>query len=71
MSYRGEKFNSEGYHDPTPFEALKNIDKGRNKERNAMAKKVIKTIQNVAHLAGFDIVGKVVLKDHETGEIWR
>ena len=68
MSYRGDKFNAEGYHDPTAYEAIKNIEKD---ERDILARKVIKTLQNVAHLAGFDIVGKITLRDHKTGEIRR
>ena len=67
MNYRGDKYNEEGYYDPTPYNAFKKIDR----ERDILAKKVIKTIQNVAHLAGFDIVGRITLKDNKTGEIRR
>ena len=70
MNYRGDKFNESGYYDPTPYEAIRNIDQ-ENRERDILARKVIKTIQNVAHLAGFDIVGKVTLRDNKTGEIRR
>ena len=66
---KNEKFNSEGYYDPTPFKAMKNINREHDKERNILAKKTIKTLQNVAHLAGFDIVGKITLKEHNSGKI--
>lgn len=70
IANRREKFNAEGYYDPTPYNAIRNIERERN-ERDILARKVIKTIQNVAHLAGFDIVGKITLREHKTGEIRR
>ena len=68
MNYKGDRFNGENYPDPTAYEAIKNVDR-ENRERDILAKKVIKTIQNVAHLAGFDIVGKITLREHKSGEI--
>ena len=71
MADRGEKYNASGYYDPAPYEAIKNIERERDSERGKLARKVIKTLQNVAHLAGFDIVGRIVLRDHKTGKIRR
>ena len=68
MNYKGDRFNGENYPDPTAYEAIKNVDR-EDRERDILAKKVIKTIQNVAHLAGFDIVGKITLREHKSGEI--
>ena len=62
-----DKYNGSGYIDPTPYQALKNI----RKDRDRMASKVIKTIQSVAHLAGFEIVGRISIRDTETGEEYR
>ncbi len=58
--------NSEGYPDPTAEKAMRNYEK-----RKILARKTILTLQNVAHLAGFDIVGQIKLKDHDTGREWR
>lgn len=58
--------NGSGYSDPTAYEAYKNI---RNKDYEAH--KVIKTLQNVAHLAGFEIVGRVTIRDVRTGETYK
>ena len=58
--------NHEGYADPTPAEAIRNIE--------AEARKVdwlIKTINSVCELAGFCIEGRVVLRDQKTGKVWR
>ena len=60
-------YNGSGYYDPTAFQAYRNI----REDKGYMAKKVIKTIQNVSHLAGFEIVGKVTLRDVETGEVFK
>ena len=60
------KRNGSGYYDPTAYKAMKNITKEEKK-----VLKVIKTLQSVAHLAGFEIEGRIVLRDKETGEVWR
>lgn len=61
------RYNGSGYSDPTAFQAYKNI----RKDKSNLASKVAKTIQNVAHLAGFEIVGRVTLRDVETGEVFK
>lgn len=60
------KRNGSGYYDPTAWKAIKNVS-----ETNKKVSTVIKTLQSVAHLAGFHIEGRIVLRDKETGEIWR
>ena len=60
------KRNGSGYYDPTAYKAMTNIAK---EEKRVI--KVIKTLQIVAHLAGFEIEGRIVLRDKETGEVWR
>ena len=58
--------NGSGYVDPTAERAIKNVIKTDKK-----VSQTIKTIQAVAHLAGFEIEGRIVLRDKETGFIWR
>ena len=58
--------NGSGYNDPTAYNAIKNVEETKKK-----VSIVIKTLQSVAHLAGYSIEGRIVLKDKETGEIWR
>ena len=60
------KRNGSGYYDPTAWKAIRNTI---TEEKRVT--KVIKTLQSVAHLAGFEIEGRIVLVDKETGEIWR
>lgn len=58
--------NDKGYPDPTPYKAIKNMEKEEERLR-----KLIHTIRYVAGLAGFDIEGRIVLVDRKTGRVWR
>lgn len=58
--------NSEGYSDPTAFEALRNINK-----EDERFHKLLYTIFYLCELAGFEIEGRVVLIDKKTGRVWR
>jgi len=58
--------NSEGYSDPTAYEALRNIDK-----EDERFHKLLYTIFYLCELAGFEIEGRVVLVDEQTGRVWR
>ena len=60
------KRNGSGYYDPTPYEAYKGL-KAEKKARKYLGKKVIKTIYNVVHLAGFTVLS-ISIQDNETGD---
>lgn len=60
------KRNGSGYSDPTAYKALKNIS-----EEEKRISKLVKTLQAVAHLAGYEIEGRIVLIDRKTGKEWR
>ena len=57
---------SEGYYDPTAFEALRNINK-----EDERFHKLLHMIFYLCELAGFDIEGRIVLIDKKTGRVWR
>ena len=69
--------NSEHYNDPTPYEAHKNIRKeeqlevARMRTISALVSALVSALKQVADLAGFDIVGRVVLMDKDSGRIFR
>ena len=63
--------NDEGYSDPTAETAIGHVMNEQKKRRNDQATKTIKTPQNVAHLAGFDIIGRIELREHKSGRIYR
>ena len=56
------KRNKDGYVDPTAYPALKKMD-----SRRRTVGKLIKTIYNVAHLAGCR-VEQIIILDEETGQ---
>ena len=62
--------NSEHYNDPTPYEAHKNIRKEEQLEAARM-RTLVGALKQVADLAGFEIVGRVVLMDKDSGGIFR
>lgn len=69
-SYR----NNEGYKDPTAGEALGTLakeERQKEKEHNAAVTTLITMLKQIISLAGFELVGRIVLKDKETGKEYR
>lgn len=58
--------NPEGYSDPTAFEALRNIDK-----EDERFHRLLHTLFYICELADFQIEGRIVLIDKQTGRVWR
>lgn len=66
--------NKEGYPDPTAGEALGAVAKEERqeaKERNAAVTSLITMLKQIISLAGFELVGRIVLRDKETGKEYR
>lgn len=66
--------NSEGYHDPTAgaaYSAICRKERRQAAERLDAAGNLIGHIRGIASLAGFRIVGRIVLKDKATGKEYR
>ena len=73
MSDNEIRRNGSGYYDPTAYEAIKHIE---NKERSFDKSdekfyKLLNSIFDICELAGFHVENRVVLKEKETGKIWR
>lgn len=62
MSYK----NKEGYRDPTAGEAIKGADKEPDNIRWLR-----KTFVEIAGLLGYEIVGRIVIRDRKTKRTWR
>ena len=66
--------NAEHYADPTPAAAMKNI---RNEERQKDAATMLQIsilvplLRQVADIAGFEIMGRIPLRDKATGKEYR
>lgn len=63
---RNERKNSEGYSDPTAYQALKNIEVEEERFH-----KLLYAIFDICELAGFEIEGRIVLVDKRSGKVWR
>jgi hypothetical protein len=66
--------NSEGYSDPTPGAAWSNMRKAERQqeaERMAVISNLIPVMKQTAELAGFEVVGRITLKDKATGKEYR
>ena len=60
------KRNASGYYDPTAYKAIKKVD-----EEDEKFHKLLHTIFYICNLAGFEVEGRIVLKDLKSGRIWR
>lgn len=64
MNDRDFKRNGSGYYDPTAYNAIKNIEAERFHT-------LLSEIRELCEVSGFTIVGRIVLKDEQTGRVWR
>lgn len=70
----GMEKNSEGYPDPTAGTAWNNMrreERRQENERLSMISSLIPVMKQTAELAGFEVVGRIVLKDKATGKEYR
>lgn len=58
--------NASGYSDPTAYQAVKNIENEDDKFH-----KLLDTIFNICELSGFHLEERIVLKDKNTGKVYR
>lgn len=61
-----DRKNHEGYTDTVPYE----VDRIMAKEYERM-RKLINVIRYICDLSGFEIQGRIVLKDKNSGRVWR
>ena len=61
---------SEGYNDPTVGEAMSNIEA---EERRVLERisALIPIMKKTAELVGFEVVGRIILMDKETGKKYK
>ena len=64
--------NGSGAVDPTAYSAIKKVD--RDKEHDEESKRFFKllyTIFDICELSGFNLEGRITLRDNKTGRLWR
>lgn len=67
--------NADGYNDPTVDRAFSNVLRKQPTEQDAKIlariKHLMKIVRFTAEEFGFDIEERVILRDKQTGKIWR
>lgn len=67
---KNPRCNSEGYADPTAYEALKPIIKEETALENKMSF-IVKMFKFIAAESGFEIIHRIELKDQKTGRVFK
>ncbi len=66
--------NSEGYPDPTAgaaYNTIRREERQQEADRLAAISALIPVMKGAAALAGFEVVGRIILKDKTTGKEYR
>ena len=66
--------NAEHYADPTPTAAMRNINRDERQKEAARLLQIsllVPLLRQVAEWAGFEIVGRIPLRDKATGKEYR
>lgn len=66
MANGNPRTNHEGYSDPTAYEAIKSADADDERFH-----KLLNTIFTICELSGFHLEERIVLKDTQSGKVWR
>lgn len=67
---RNPMFNSSGCKDPTAYEAISQVTK-EEAELNQMVHTLINVLKFIVDLSGFELVGRIMVKDKRTGKEFR
>ena len=68
MVYR----NKEGYADPTAGAAIHDAEpKAKKKEYNPEVTNLVSVLKQMIDIAGYEMVGRIVLRDKDTGKEYR
>lgn len=66
--------NAEHYADPTPAAAMRNINKDERQKEAVRLDKIgslVPLLRQMTDIAGFEIVGRIPLRDKATGKEYR
>lgn len=62
--------NASGCNDPTAYKAIKHVD-DKNKYSDIRFYKLLHTIFHICELAGFELDGRITLRDKVTGKLYK
>lgn len=65
--------NGSGYKDPTAYQAIKKVDdeNGYDNRKLALIKALLVRVDGIFKAAGFNVIGRITLKDIRTGKKYR
>lgn len=64
------KYNGEGYHDQTAYEALKPIIKEDAAVQNKV-NKLMNVLKSIIDINGFDLIGRIQIRHRKSGKEFR
>lgn len=70
MNGKNPMFNASGCKDPTAGEAIIHISKEEH-ELNQRVHKLIELTKELLNFAGFDLIGRIQIRDKKTGKEFR
>ena len=70
MPEYGIKKNSEGYADPTAYEAMRKILREENEQQRRVTA-LICELKHIIDAAGFDLIARIEIRDRRTGREYR
>ena len=74
MSKENMGRNAEHYADPTPTAAMRNISRDEHQKEAARLDRIgniVPLLRQMADIAGFEIMGRIPLRDKATGKEYR
>lgn len=63
--------NAEDYHDPTAYNAIKNITDTEREALDAKVNTLIKVLKFIISESGFELAARIELRDKKTGRWFR
>ncbi|MBA9087490.1 hypothetical protein FHR92_003975 [Fontibacillus solani] len=64
---RNPKYNASGYPDPTAYQAMKPVIR-EEAELDIKVHRLIRMLKTIIEWAGFELIGRIQIKDKRTGK---
>lgn len=71
VSMDKNRLNGSGYIDNTAFEAVSHVTHEEKQRRDDAAHEVIKETKALIRGRGFDVIGRIAIRDQQTGKKYR
>ena len=65
------RLNASGYVDNTCYDAMNNIAREEQQRRDDAAAKLIKTVKRFIRSRGFEVIGRIGIRDRQTGKEYK